>query len=309
MKYVYLDQNKWIDLDIGWRRGEGEMYELASNIKKKIDNGELSIVLSSENVRETRKRSNEKRRDRLLNFMIEFSQGIVISPFRDWVIEMEILNVFFKKLGKRNLDIKSMVIGKGLPLLIGTKPSLKDDVPEEKRKEIIAKINSVETMKLILFSKGSILENAIPETERFEIVRQKERTIKDKKLQYRVVMARYFEDFIFPKMGIIHSKMNLPNDFLIKEDMDKEEDWINLFQQLPATYSYFSLIDLRDRDLSKKIEDNDFYDLFAFAMGASYCDISFGEKRFVALSKQSKLDKLYGTIITSSLKEFKKAIY
>ena len=57
-----------------------------------------------------------------------------------------------------------------------------------------------------------------------------------------------------------------------------------------------------------KIEDNDLYDLFGFTMGVSYCDIFFGEKRFVDLAKKSKLDKIYGTIITSSLEEFKKAI-
>ncbi len=88
-------------------------------------------------------------------------------------------------------------------------------------------------------------------------------------------------------------------------NFEEIEDWL---KRLPATYSYFSLLDWRDRNLNKKIEANDLYDLMSFTMGIAYCDILFGENRFVALSKQARLNELYDTVITSSLEEFKKIV-
>ncbi len=308
MKYIYLDQNWWIYLAKGWYEGKGTLYELVSKIRGKIDSGDLIVVLSLVNVLEARKIENKERREKLLNFMVDFSNGNVISPFTDWVIETEVLSVIFKKLGKNGIDMKSKIIGKGISLLIGAKPTLVGDIPEEKKKEIIEKINSVETMRIILPSRKSLGEDAIKEAEKFEEVRKKERTIKDKEIQYKVVMGRFLHDFIFPKIILIYSKLNLPKEFIVKE-LKNKDDWVKFLQQFPASYSYFSLTDLRDRDLSKKIEDNDLYDLFGFTMGVSYCDVFFGEKRFVALAKQAKLDELYNTIITSSLDEFKKAIF
>ncbi len=307
MKYIYLDQNWWISLEKGWYDGKGELYELVSKINDGIDKGDLAVVLSLVNVLEARKIKNKERREKLLKFMVDFSRGNVIRPFNDWVTETEVLNVVLKKLCQKDINIKTKVIGKGISLLVGAEPKIVGNIPEEKKKEMIEKVNSFETMKLILASKERLGEEAIKEAERFEEVRKKERTIKDKKIQYKVVMGRFLHDFIFPKLILIYLRLGLPKEFLVGE-FKNERDWINFFQQFPASYSYFSLVDRRDRDLSKKIEDNDFYDLFGFTMGVSYCDIFFGEKRFVSLAKQAKLDKLYNTIITSSLKEFKKAI-
>ncbi len=309
MRYIYLDQNQWIYLAKGWQDGKGEYYEVASKIKKEVDKGNLRVVISLVNILEARRISNKERREKLINFMMDLSNGYSIFPFNDWIVESEIIRLFHNKIGKGDIDIKSRIIKQGISNLVGAQPTIQGDVPEDKKEEMIKKVNSVETMRLLLLSeRKDISSSFIKDAERFEQVRRKERTLKDKTMQYKVVMANYFRGIIFPQMEIIHKKMNLPNDFLINENMN-EKDWINLFQQLPATYSYFSLTDRRDRDFNKKIEDNDLYDLFGFTMGVSYCDILFGEKRFVDLAKKSKLDKIYGTIITSSLDEFKKAIF
>ncbi|MCH7568793.1 MAG: hypothetical protein IIA87_05215 [Nanoarchaeota archaeon] len=308
MKDIYLDQNGWIYLARGWQNGKGEWYEIASKIKKEVDKGNLRVVISLVNILEVRRISNKERREKLINFMMDLSKGYSIFPFNDWVIESEIFILFQNKIGQGNIDIKSRIINQGISNLLGAHPTIQEDVSEEKKEEMIKKVNSVETMRLLLLSERKDLSSSfIKEAERFEEARRKERTMKDKTMQYKVVMANYFRGMIFPKMEIIHKNMNLPNDFLINENMD-EKDWINLFQQLPATYSYFSLADRRDRDFNKKIEDNDLYDLFGFTMGVSYCDIFFGEKRFVDFARKSKLDEIYGTIITSSLSELKKAI-
>ena len=67
---------------------------------------------------------------------------------------------------------------------------------------------------------------------------------------------------------------------------------------------------MRNRELQKDIEDNDLYDIVSLAMAIPYCDIVVGEKRFISIAKNQKLDKLFDTklILSSHLDEFKKAI-
>lgn len=309
MKYIYLDQNKWILLAKGWYKGKGEIYDLVSTLKKKVGDGEIMIVVSLINLKETLKRMDEGSRNKLLEFIFDLSQGNTISPFREWIIDNEVENLFLEKLGKK-IDIKSKVMRKGVSGIIGMEGSIQGDIPEEVKTKMMEKVNSLETFKLIFSSKGAIdrardyASHLKREVKRLEDIRKRERANKNKKRQFEGILKSYFRDFIIQRITRFFFKYGFS---VTRRDMDfKEiEDWL---KKLPATYTYFSLSDWKDRDLSKKINANDLSDLMSFTMGISYCNILFGEKRFVALAKQSKLDKLYGTIITSSLEEFKKAI-
>ena len=56
------------------------------------------------------------------------------------------------------------------------------------------------------------------------------------------------------------------------------------------------------------MQKNDLNDILAFSMAIPYCDIVIGEKMFISLAKQAHLDKIYNTIILSSIKELDKYI-
>ncbi|MFH1917943.1 MAG: hypothetical protein ABIJ14_02460 [Nanoarchaeota archaeon] len=309
MKYIYLDLNKWVLLSRGWYKGAGKRYDLVCKLKKKVEDKEIKILVSLINLKETLKNMNQERRNKLLEFIFNLSQGNTIAPFRDWIVDKEVENIFLEKLNKR-IDIRSLVICKGLSGIIGMEASIQGDFSEEVKAKMKEKVNSLETFKLIVSSQKSA-ERAREDdlyfkqqVNKFEEIRKRERKNKDKKEQFEGVLKSYFRDFIMQRIISFFFKYGFS---VTRTDMNfkKIEDWL---KRLPATYSYFSLLDWRDRDLNKKIEANDLYDLMSFTMGVAYCDILFGEKRFVALTKQAKLDKLYGRIVTSSLDEFKKAI-
>lgn len=310
MNYIYLDLNKWILLSKGWYGGKGEIYNLVCKLKKKVEDKEIKIVVSLINLREALKRVNKESRNKLLEFVFNLSQGNTIAPFRDWIVDKEVENIFLEKLNKK-IDIKSLVIRKGLSGMIGMEASIQGNFSEEVKAKMKEKVNSLETFKLIISSQKSA-ERAREDdlyfkqqVNRFEEIRKRERKNKEKKEQFEGVLKSYFKDFIMQRIISLFFKYGFS---VTRTDMNfKEiEDWL---KRLPATYSYFSLLDWRDRDLNKKIEANDLYDLMSFTMGVAYCDILFGEKRFVALIKQAKLDKLYGRMVISSLDEFKKAIF
>ena len=309
MRYIYLDMNKWVLLSRGWYEGEGEVYDLVCRLKEKILNKEFTIVVSMINLKEALKRMNEESRNRLLEFIFEMSQGNTISPFRDWIVDNEVENIFLEKLGKK-INIKSKVIRKGLSGMIGMEASIQGSFSEEVKAEMKEKVNSLETFKLIISTPKSADRAKKDDlyfkqqVNKFEEIREKERKNKSKEKQFEGVLSSYFRDFIMQRIIQFFLKYGFT---VTNTDMNfKEiENWL---KRLPATYSYFSLLDWRDRDLNKKIEANDLYDLMSFTMGIAYCDIIFGENRFVALSKQAKLGKLYNKIVTSSLEEFERVV-
>jgi hypothetical protein len=310
MKYIYLDLNKWVLLSKGWYEGKGEVYDLVCNLKKKIKCKEVTVVVSMINLEETLKKRNKEKRKRLLDFVLEISQGNTISPFREWILDDEVENLFLERLNKK-IDIKSKVIRKGLSGMIGMEASIQGDFSEEIKSKMKEKVNSLETFKLII-SQPKLAERAREndlyfkqQVDKFESIRKKERENKNKEKQFEGILSSYLGNFIRERIIQFFIKYGFT---VTTTDMNFEEieNWL---KRLPATYSYFSLLDWRDRDLNKNIESNDLYDLMSFTMGVAYCDILFGEKRFVALTKQAKLDKLYDTVVTSSLDKFKKAIY
>lgn len=309
MKYIYLDQNKWILLAREWYRGFGEEYNLVCELKKKIESKEIMVVLSLINLKETLKRIDKGSRDRLLEFMFDLSKGNTIAPFRSWVTDDEIENLFLERLGKR-INIQHKVIRKGVSGAIGMEASLKGEFPDEVKKELLEKVNSLETFKMI-FSTPKSIENAREysnyikgQISKYEEVRRKERSQKDKRSQFETVLKNFIREFIIGRCIRFFFKYGFT---ILRQDMTLS-DLEDLMKKLPATYTYFCLEDRRSRDLDRKIKVNDLSDLMSFTMGISYCDITFGENMFVDLAKKAKLDKRFNRTITSSLEEFKKAI-
>ncbi len=310
MKYIYLDQNKWILLSRGWYEGKGEIFDLVCELKNKIENKEIMVVVSLINLKETLKRMDEGSRNRLLNFIFDLSQGNTVAPFRNWVTDDEVENLFLERLRKR-INIQNKVIRKGIPGIIGMEASLKGDFPDNVKKELLEKVNSFESFKLIFSTPESIdhakeyaayMEKQI---SRYEEIRRKERHQKDKTTQFQTVLKNFFREFIVERCIRFFLKYGFT---ILRQDMTLE-DLQELMKKLPATYTYFCLEDRRSRDFDRKIKANDLSDLMSFTMGIGYCDILFGENMFVDLAKKAKLDELYNKTITSSLEEFKRAIF
>lgn len=311
MKYIYFDQNFWIFLINGLNSDNAHIVNLIDDLKKKIKNNELKIVISFVNAQETLKDSNENRRNRLWNFMIDLSEGNVIFPFSKEIIDCEVKNLFYKRVYEtypevKEIDVKSIIFGKGIPAIIGREVKIKSqkEISEEQEKEIIEKITPDYSKRV-----QDSVNNIYSQTQKFEDVRRKERANMERDLGNRVVMVNYLTSMILPLICDFQSKMKFSRDFILKKGSSKK-DILKLFQELPSAYTYFILNDMRNRELQKDIEDNDLYDIVSLAMAIPYCDIVVGEKRFISIAKNQKLDKLFDTklILSSHLDEFKKAI-
>ena len=115
----------------------------------------------------------------------------------------------------------------------------------------------------------------------------------------------FFRGFVVPGIIKFYPKYEFPITDINMNIRELKE----VMKKFPAIYTYYSLLEGRDRELHRKIQSNDLNDVMSFTMGIAYCDIVFGEKMFINIAKHSKLDKLYDTALISSLEEFKKLIY
>lgn len=77
-KYIYLDQNKWIELAKGIKQGEPLYIKLKAKIDKKIQADEWAFPISIIHLAETIKRQNEDSRNDIFDLMYDLSNGYSI---------------------------------------------------------------------------------------------------------------------------------------------------------------------------------------------------------------------------------------
>jgi len=319
MKIIYLDQNRWIELLKGWNEKNSEIYFFVEELRKKVDKNELIFPLSLIHIQETLKQGNRERGKELLDFMVYLSQGNYICPFSRSIVSLEIKNMFYEKLGKPKIDIKKYIFGKRFDKIVsfwGGKLISKNgkEITPNMETKIEKELMFLDNFYKIFVNEKHFnsarklgLEN-IKWAKLFESVRIKERTeFKDNDFQSRVVLARHLIRELGPKIALWGCVMKLPINFL-EPKIRSQKEVINLFKKIPSEYTYFSLTDRRDRDLSKKIEPNDLYDIMALSVAIPYCDIVWTEKRFGAMARDLKLNKICRTYLPKNLREFRNIV-
>ena len=65
------------------------------------------------------------------------------------------------------------------------------------------------------------------------------------------------------------------------------------------------LVSFRDRNLDRPIQSNDLMDIMGYVVPIVYFHYIVGEKYFMTLAKQAKLDMLYTTKLFRKLSELK----
>lgn len=74
------------------------------------------------------------------------------------------------------------------------------------------------------------------------------------------------------------------------------------------TYYIEREIALRLETQNRPIEENDFRDMQSFCAIIPYTDDVVGENQFVSLAQQARLDKKYGTRITTDILELRESL-
>src|SRR4030065_1994426 len=116
-KVIYLDQNAWSNL----AKSNQEIVEF---YEKLVDSGKAIFPLSIVHLQETTKIDNDEFRLNLATLMIRLSKQYSFLPYIDKIIEMEVRNEILRIYGCQPVNLRNVVLGKGICHLIGVKPTI-----------------------------------------------------------------------------------------------------------------------------------------------------------------------------------------
>ena len=143
---IYLDQNKWIDLAKAIMKPEKypKYVDVAKLIEEKAKREEWIFPLSVIHVFETVSREEKESRKRLVDVMVNISNGYSIKSFLD-VQKIELMNIFLeicnsKKIKQVKAIVKNPLVAIGAEnMIIDLKTDL---IPPDIKKELLSIIET-----------------------------------------------------------------------------------------------------------------------------------------------------------------------
>jgi hypothetical protein len=309
-KTVYLDQNAWITL-LREKEGKTRNSEIRKSLETVVEaseNDKAILPISIVHLTETAVRRNDESRDKLFDFMFGISKGYAIIPYSR-IVDREIWEAVKKTAGLPTVDLEQVVIGKGISFVFGAKANIvtrdkgSQDMPEDLKRRILEKVESLDTLRHLMKNKELIQKMGRKDVEilgELEKSRKQDEGIKGKDLRRRVNIARVFRDIITPELTRVRIALGL--EPRLPADITREEIE-ELFRDIPTLYTSWELTFRRDVQFQRKIHKNDLYDIAALSIAIPYCDIVVAEKMFTRIARQARLDTLYHTVILSSVEE------
>jgi len=305
---IYLDQKCWINLaKIYYGNPTYSRKKILDKIFNASDNGSVIFPISIHRFEETIKRKNPRKREQLASLMMKISKGYCFTPFFDRIVDGEVWNLILEKLNLPKIDLKEKVLGKGIGHLVGAKPEINGDIPEDLRQELLDMLDEPETLIKILSGCDSLFIDELNQNYRIahnvlERNRQKLRQIHDKEKRRKVFLRINFSSMISPKLATKLYSLNLPVTFIIKEDFS-ERDFEDLLDKIPTALCLFTLIYQRDQEYHRPIKQSDFNDITSLTLAIPYSNIVITDKMMASIATRMKLDYKCDTIILKSISE------
>ena len=242
------------------------------------------------------------KREKLAKFMLSISKGYALVPYI-CLTKDEIRNAVFRRVGLPTRNLKG-VVGKGIASTLGPWYIKSNKLPGSLKQKLIEATESPKTFLWFImnhsdhFREGRKVE--LKYVEMMEEIRREYAKIVDNNLRRRVNFARYFKSVISPEIGRVCIKFDLHPENIFPNNTTKE-DAEKFFQDIPTHYTSLVLHFRRDVQKDRKVDKNDFNDIAALSIAIPYCDIVITEKFWTSIALHEKLDKIYNTVILSSV--------
>ncbi len=310
-KYLYLDQNAWIDLAKIFYGTEidNDLFRILTKIRNLVDNKKLIVPINITNVLEARKIKDKERREKLARFFILLSKGYSFIPYV-YVEIMEMVNLMREKLNLPLIDIRKQAIGKGFLFVCsdGRLPlqyrkfidslHLSNDKRSSSLIELERKFNTEDYILNYIIAEGHYGSfNSDSTIEMLKAVREDEFSrFKDKDFRNRYRFARSLLEVVVPKLAQVCYEFKInPRELYPKNP--SQNQLMDFFKKLPSIYTGICLNNELMKNKDYSISRNDLYDNNSFTFAIPYCDIVVGEKHCMSVAKLKKLDLLYNTIL------------
>lgn len=318
--YIYLDQNKWVDLGraiIG--RDDGKKYiDAYDKIKEKIKNDEWILPFSIIHLMETLDIGDEERKKRFSSILIDISKMNTMCSYRK-IEKYEFLNSILKILGKPEIDINEYLFSKNIFHLmdlsvtdisvVAKNDKIKAEVEKflqstQKKPEMLYfLINLIEYKEL---KQSNYTEWELAAIEQEQIKNDLFSKIKDDTMRFRIILAG---KYIYKRDVYFNYIFNyLKNQGLEEKDIKKIENYVqNHFEDylttIPSLYVSAKLTFQRYKNQSKAFHRNDIKDIVFLSTAIPYCDVIITERSWADYIKRENLDQKYNVKIFTDLNE------
>jgi hypothetical protein len=309
---IYLDQNKWIDLAKAINKPEEypKYVKTANLVLEKAKSGDWIFPLSIIHVFETISRADPKSRKKLVDIMIEVSNGYSIKSFLD-VQKEEFVNAFLniyapEKTTQIDAIIKNPLVAIGaeeisIDFKIPTPLTIKQEIKSFINDTIT---NDLSIRNIILNQYDKKFVNGLNNDDDISIDkmgRDRDSLLKlPKENRYIIFLSDRFS--ALKKHLHIDEKILVETNLLQKSPLDDKDKIMKLLEGPPPSFyvgtklTYHLLID-KERPIQK--HDNRDIDFLSTAI--PYCDVVITEKTWKHSSNINKLNSKYSTIIESDL--------
>lgn len=319
MKYIYLDQNKWIELAKGIKEENFMYIELYKTIVKNVENGTWAFPLSSIHIVETMKRRDESSRKEILDLMFSISKGYAICDymtadaieFNSWVNSKVVDYSQLKSIVIRH-DWANII---GLSteeanIQFGNRTCLPDELDKIKK---LIKGHSCDREVFDLIC--NVINDDIAEHEKFYYNSYKEvkqsfllwkNQIKDlveykDKHLYPAYLIKVFFEVYKEKFKNLSPRMENNIRELFEQNRKNKTVAIANLETLPGFNVHNRLIFELCNNTYKEVHEHDFNDLAYLRVAIPYCDIVIGENYWCDRVCHYGLDKKYNTIVSTKL--------
>jgi hypothetical protein len=310
-KFLYLDQNKWIDLAKAYyRKPDGERFRDAlAAVQEAVVSGKLVVPYSLVNAIETTVSKDQGRRDRLSNFLVRLSHGNAVLPFTvtdGW----EMTNALRSLLNRGTpIHIRHSLISPGIDHAFGRRLRVEAPTPELEATIMSGLISPRKTLRALRRSgdnqewkeqKEAVEKEAVTMFERIRAWASSalsRRQLRSFMLAELLTKGHEGQGFRAALKDANVTQAEFRTLFATAEDQDRFLD------RVPALDVHLTLAAKRDQNPDQKIKDTDMRDLAWLAVALPYANLVVSEKNWAHLVKASRLRERYGTTIITDVCE------
>lgn len=320
--YIYMDQNKWIDLARAYHnRLDGDQFKLVlQKIMEAVENKKAIIPLSGYHLAETQKDSSPSRRKRLAKVIATISRGWAMSLNRE--ISIAEIQISGAKIYGYTPPQLPPIFDHGVNFALGI--DLRSLIAKTINDPLATSDEFVHLFKKYMStSKMTEFILAGLGNEESELINAKKEY--EKGLTHFVEATEKFRSQLMPdsQSEAKHKKLYIANlQIVLREMMDEalgvynksldeivsmgESKLIEFIEGIPSLDVETQLVVRRNANWNKAVDKNDLADISFLTIAIPYCDIVVTENKWQDLAIRSGLDKKYNSIILSDIRDLEK---
>lgn len=322
MTYIYLDQNKWIELAKGIKDNDSKYINLYNLIINNIEKEIWAFPISLIHILETMKRNDERSRKDILELMFSMSKGYSIYDYM--TVDAIEFDYWINQLQSDFSNLKSKIICRDWSAILGISSDnaeiqINNNLCTSDKNEVETRIRTIiknhccdkEIFDLIC----NIVKEDSKEDENFyytcykrgreEFQKWKENIqmineYSEKQLYPAYLINTFMKEYEKPIRSLSpESQENIKNIFLTN-NKNKTSTIANL-ETLPGFNIHNRLIFELFNNPDKKVHAHDFNDLAYLRVAVPYCDVVIGEKYWCDRICHYKFDSKYNTKVYTNL--------